>query len=86
MAMKSFQPGGEQMQLVGHLDLPRQRRGEPDQEHGVADILHRDHGDGREHDGEADDAAHRAHAFARHDGADLRRHPFAQPGLETGKP
>jgi len=52
----------------------------------VANIVQRDHGDGREHDGKADDAAHRAHAFARHDGADLRGQAFAQPELEAAEP
>ena len=74
------------MQLVGHLDLPRQRRRQADQEDGIADIVHGDHGDGGEDDGEADDAAHRAHALARDDGADLRDQPFAHPALEADEP
>ena len=77
---------GEQMQLVGHLDLPRQRGGQRDQHDCAASIVHGHNRDGGEDDGEADDAAHRAHAFARHDGADLGGQRLAQPALELGEP
>ena len=77
---------GEQMQLVGHLDLPRQRGRQRDQQHRVAGIVHGDHRDGDEDDGETDDAAHRAHAFARDDSADLGGQCLAQPAFEAGEP
>ena len=47
---------------------------------------HGHHRNRRENDSEADNAAHRAHAFARDDGTDLVGERFAQPAFEAGEP
>ena len=77
---------GEGVDVVRHLDLPRQGGGERDHHLEVGRIVNRDVGHRREHDGQPDDAARRAQALLGHDRLDLGVEAVAELALEAAEP